>query len=515
MSEDSKRGKETKARSGGGGNLLVIPPRLVIAAPQGRSGKTTITIGLARALSKRGFAVQCFKKGPDYIDPSWLRLASGRDCFNLDNFLMSDEVVRSSFASRSRDADVALIEGAMGLFDSPASDGKGSVAWLARFLKTPVILVVNAERMTRSVAALVKGFQQFEPETQIAGVILNRVAGSRHVAKLKDALDAHCAIPVVGAVPRNPALSIAERHLGLTPSGEKLQSESIVSGICDKVEAHLDIPAIISLARSAETQTTAAAPRISPRRPTVRIGVVSGPAFTFYYPDNIEALQDAGAEVVYVDAFSDRALPEVDGLYIGGGFPELYASELEANSGLRRSISQEIERGLPTYAECAGLMYLGQAIRWQGKRFEMVGKVQSEVEISSRPQGHGYVELEVSSENPWFSTGTLLRGHEFHHSLLIATGKDAPRGEKDPRTHCCCTVLRGRGIDGRVDGFTYKNLFASYTHLHAAATPAWAPAFVRLAKEYKRQVKIEFEVEKKTREKQRKQPKSSRMLGNG
>jgi cobyrinic acid a,c-diamide synthase len=473
--------------------LIPAPPRLMIAAPQGRSGKTTIAIALARALRNRGLSVQPFKKGPDYIDPSWLRLASGRDCSNLDGFLMPEDVLLSSFARRSRGADMAIVEGAMGLFDSPEADGKGSVAWLARMLQAPIILVVNTERMTRSVAALVSGFQHFEPGTDLAGVILNHVSGARHEKKLRDAVERHCGIPVLGAVPRHPALSIAERHLGLIPSGEKDQAESIVETICDKVATHLNIDAIVAIARQAPEQQISDLPRIPAIKPTCRIGVIADRAFSFYYPENLEALREAGADIVLIDALSDRALPEIDGLYIGGGFPELYAAELEANKRLRHDLARRIENGLPTYAECAGLMYLSRAIRWQERRYEMVGVVPADVEVSKRPQGHGYVEIEVAADNPWFPTGSVLHGHEFHHSRLIAEG---------PPHATACRTLRGHGIDGSVDGFFYKNLFASYTHLHALGVPQWAPAFVALAKEYKCRAEAKVEVEEMASEKQ-------------
>ncbi len=472
---------------------ILLPPRLVIAAPQGRSGKTTVTIALARALRNRGMAVQPFKKGPDYIDPSWLRLASGKDCFNLDNFFMAEDVLLSSFARKSHSAELAIIEGAMGLYDSPDADGQGSAAWLARQLRAPVILIVNTERMTRSVAALVKGFQLFEPGLNLAGVIFNRVSGSRHVEKLKEAVELHCGIPVLGAVPSNQDLIIAERHLGLIPSGEKEQAESIVQTICDRVAPHLNIDAIMALARQAPKHSISELPRPAAAIQAVRIGMISDRAFSFYYPENLEALREAGADVIPIDAFSNRTLPAIDGLYIGGGFPELYAKELESNRDLRQDIARHIEKGLPVYAECAGLMYLSRAIRWQERRFEMVGVIPAEVEISKRPQGHGYVELEVAVDNPWFPCGSVLRGHEFHHSRIVTTGM--------PLT-TAYNVRRGHGIDGHVDGFFYKNLFASYTHLHALGTPQWAPSFVALAKEYKSQVKVEVKVKERASDKQ-------------
>ena len=306
------------------------------------------------------------------------------------------------------DADLALIEGAMGLFDSPEADGKGSVAWLARLLKAPVILVVNAERMTRSIAALVSGYQHFEPETNIAAVILNNISGVRHRDKLVNAVESHCGIPVVGAVPSNPELTITERHLGLTPSAEKDQAESVVATICERVEKHLDLDAILTIAKGApELSIPVRDPCSRFRLRLARIGVMRDRVFSFYYPENLEALAEAGAEVVPLDVLAAQELPDVDGLYIGGGFPELYASQLEANRRLRADIAAAIEKGLPTYAECAGLMYLCRAIRWQGRRYEMVGIIPAEVELSKRPAGHGYVELAVTAENLLVSSGPV------------------------------------------------------------------------------------------------------------
>ena len=453
---------------------MKMSPRVVVGAPKGRSGKTTISIAIGRALSKRGLSVQPFKKGPDYIDPSWLTLACGRSCSNLDAFIMPEEVIPVSFGRRAAGADLALIEGAMGLFDSPEPDGSGSVAWLARLLKTPVILVVNAERMTRSIAALVMGYQHFEPETNIAAVILNNISGTRHREKLTAAVESHCGIPVVGTVPHDPELTITERHLGLTPSAEEFQAESVVAAICDIVEKHLDLDAIMRIASEAPGLPVPVGDSAPTPVPSARVGVMRDRVFSFYYPENLEALCDAGVEIVPLDVLAEESLPDLNGLYIGGGFPELYASQLEANSTLRADIAAAIERGLPTYAECGGLMYLCRAIVWQGRRYEMVGVIPAEVELSPRPAGHGYVELTVTGENRWFPRGHVLRGHEFHHSRIIPEGPIA----------CACAVKRGHGIDGLVDGIVYKNLFAAYMHLHSLGNPAWARAFAALASGY-------------------------------
>jgi cobyrinic acid a,c-diamide synthase len=458
-----------------------LPARLVIGAAQGRSGKTTVSLAVALALTRRGLVVQCFKKGPDYIDPSWLRAASGRDCYNLDAFMMPADVITGSFAGRSAGAGLAMIEGAMGLFDGYGDDGKGTVAELARMLRAPIILVINAARMTQSVAAMVSGYQHFEPDTPIAGVILNNVSGTRHQEKLTRAIETHCAIPVLGAIPKDARLAISERHLGLVPSVEGPQSQSVLETISAVAETHLDLEGLLAIARKAPACTLETIRADAPHDVCCRIGVIRDQAFSFYYPENLQALQAAGAELIFIDSLSDTRLPDLEGLYIGGGFPELYGAALEANRWLRADIRARIEDGLAVYAECAGLMYLCRAISWQGRRYEMAGVIPAEVELSQRPQGHGYVEMEATDGNPFFKQGTLVRGHEFHHSKLIPQG-NLTFGYR---------LGRGHGIDGTVDGVCYKNVFATYTHLHALGTPAWAARLVSLAG--KKQVKAEKE----------------------
>ena len=465
---------------------VAAPPRVVIAAPQGRSGKTTVSLAITRALSRRGLAVQTFKKGPDYIDPSWLRAASGRDCYNLDSFMMPAEAVTGSFALRANGADLALVEGAMGLFDGYADDGKGTVAELARAIRAPIILVINAARMTRSVAAMVSGYQHFEADTPIGGVILNNVSGSRHRDKLTRAIETHCGVPVLGVIPKDARLAITERHLGLVPSVEDPQSQTVLDTIQAVTEDHLDLDAILALARSAPIHAIETARAIEPGEVCCRIGVIRDRAFSFYYPENLQALEASGADLVFIDSLSNVRLPDVDGLYIGGGFPELYAAELQANHWLRTDIRAHAEDGLAIYAECAGLMYLCQGVSWQGRRYEMAGVIPAEVELSRRPQGHGYVEAEATAEHPLFTKGTVIRGHEFHHSKLIAQGT----------LRFGYGLGRGRGIDSGADGICYKNLFASYTHLHALGTPAWADRFVALATKQQVKTKTRFEVKK-------------------
>ncbi len=442
---------------------------MLVSAPQGRSGKTIVSLALCDILRRRGLTVQPFKKGPDYIDPSWLTAAAGRDCRNLDLFFMQEETLLASFQQACQGADFTLIEGAMGLYDGLDSE-LGSTAQLARLLNVPVVLVVNTSRMTSSIAAMVTGYQHFQPDTNIAAVILNNVSGNRHERKLTDAVEQYCGIPVVGSIPRHTDLHMTERHLGLIPFPEAGESQSVVERISRRLEPNLDIDNILDIASSFETPIRAPSTRPKDKTGMVKIGVMLDRVFNFYYADNFQALSQVGAELIFINSLQDR-LPEIDGLYIGGGFPEFFLEELEANCQLRRDIADAVEHGLPVYAECAGLMYLCRGIRWQGRWHEMVGAVPAEVEISQRPQGHGYVEAEVTGENPLFPMGMTLRGHEFHHSRL-STSSDLGFAYR---------LKRGHGVDGEVDGIIYKNMFAAYTHLHALGTPEWAEAFVSLA----------------------------------
>jgi len=464
-------------------------PRLMIAAPQGRSGKTTVAIGLCAALRQMGLKVKPFKKGPDYIDPSWLTAAAGISCGNLDPFMFDHAALMKGFENTGNGADITVIEASMGLYDSSNEDGQGSSAWLARQLQAPVILVVNCARMTRSTAAMVRGYQDFEPGTHIAGVILNNVGNTRHESTIIKALERHCGLPVLGALPRDERLGIRERHLGIVPLQEQASAAAMIDRISSIFKQHSDIDRILNIARgSVRLLRSARNDEVNDRKdgsefviarntatkqskPRVTIGILADKAFTFYYPENLQALEQAGARLAYIDSFKDDRLPEVDALYIGGGFPELYAEELETNTGLRQDIKASAESGLPIYAECAGLMYLCNAIIRDGRAFRMCGVIKSDLLIEKKPQGHGYVIAEVARDNAFFGKGSLLRGHEFHHSLLVTT-----EGLK-----FAYKVNRGHGVDGHNDGIVYKNVLASYTHLHAWGVPDWAGRFVNLA----------------------------------
>jgi cobyrinic acid a,c-diamide synthase len=334
--------------------------------------------------------------------------------------------------------------------------------------------------MTTSIAAMVKGYQLFQTDIKIAGVILNYVSGRRHEEKLRGAVEQHCGIPVVGSIPRDPDLLIAERHLGLIPSLESDGAMSLVERISKKLEPHLDLEGILAIAKEFRPPRPVPSPsweRNEEREgqsPKARIGIMRDRAFNFYYPENLEALKKEGAQLLFINSFMER-LPEVDGLYLGGGFPEFFLQDLERNRELRENIAKAIEEGLPVYAECAGLMYLCRSIHWQGRSYEMVGIIPAEVQLSERPEGHGYVIVEVIEQNPFFQIGLTLRGHEFHHSNLS--------GAENLRF--AYRVKRGEGIYHQLDGIIYKNLFASYVHLHALGTPEWANGFVSMASKEK------------------------------
>lgn len=449
-------------------------PRLMIAAPQGRSGKTTVSIGLCAALYRKGLKVKPYKKGPDYIDPSWLETAakSSSGCTNLDTFLFSKEILLPSFQKSCHGADIAVIEASMGLYDSSFENGRGSSAWLARHLQAPIILVINCMRMTRSAAAMVSGYMNFERGTHIAGIILNNISGKRHADTVMKALEHHCGIPVLGVLPRESNLRIPERHLGIVPADEHAQKEKIIRDIADLFERNADIERIIRVACTAPDLPDSLRRESRPVRSSVRIGVLRDVAFSFYYPENLQALEQSGAELIYINSLHDSRLPDIDGLYIGGGFPELYAEGLEANVGLRSDIARAAFDGLPVYAECAGLMYLCKSLLAPHNSYQMCGVINAEVAVQTRPVGHGYIIAEIARDNPFFAVGTVIYGHEFHYSRL--------RFVAEP--DFACRMRRGFGINGKADGVVLNNVFASYAHIHAWGVPEWAPAFVRVAR---------------------------------
>jgi cobyrinic acid a,c-diamide synthase len=445
--------------------------RLLISAARKSSGKTTVSLGLCAALAERNLVVQPFKKGPDYIDPMWLGQAAGRPCHNLDFYCMSHEEILTSVGHYSTDTDIALIEGNKGLYDGLDLDGSNSNAALATLTHTPVILVLDARGMTRGIAPLILGYQQFDPAVKIAGVILNQLGGSRHEAKLRAVIEHYTDVPVTGGVHRHPSLEIDERHLGLIPSNEAAAADKKIAQIRERIRDQVDLDMMLSVAgRDVLTFTQPPAPTGTQPAP-VRIGIAHDAAFGFYYPDDLTALEQAGAELVSFNTLTDAELPAIDGLFIGGGFPESHMETLAANSRLRSGIRTAIENGLPAYAECGGLMYLSRSLTWNGKRSEMVGIIPADAVMHARPQGRGYVQLRETGNAPWPSDGDAgeFAAHEFHYSKL--------ENMTEPASYAY-EVLRGTGIDGRHDGIVVKNLLACYSHMRDTRQHHWARRFV-------------------------------------
>jgi cobyrinic acid a,c-diamide synthase len=471
-------GDEHSTQHGAGPKSMppgAAPPRLLVSAAHKSSGKTTVAIGLCAALSARGLSVQPFKKGPDYIDPLWLSAASRRRCRNLDPWLSDAAELTASFLQHAAGADIAIVEGNKGLHDGLSLDGSNSNAALAKTLGLPVVLVLDARGMTRGIAPLILGYQAFDRDVNIAGVILNNLGGTRHESKLRQVIEHYTNVAVLGAVQCEAQLAIPERHLGLKPSNEAGDADRRIATIGQIIGGSVDLDRLLRtaatappLARPAETGAPSPAATGDP----VRIGVLQDRAFGFYYADDLDALRAAGAELLRIDALADEELPPIDGLYIGGGFPEMLAAELEANSALQRAIKAEIDAGLTVYAECGGLMYLARSLVVGDRSYRMVGAIPGDVVMHERPVGRGYVELERTGDFPWAAVGDAparLRAHEFHYSSL----ENLP-----PDTRYAYTVRRGHGIDGRRDGIVVGSVLASYTHMRSTGRNDWAARFV-------------------------------------
>jgi len=454
--------------------------QLYIAAAHKSSGKTSLSVGLTAALVKRGLVIQTFKKGPDYIDPQWLARATGRPCYNLDFFTQTHSEIIATFSGQSATADISLIEGNKGLYDGLDVTGCDSNAALAILLGSPVLLVIDCGGMTRGIAPLVNGYQAFDKNVDIRAVILNKVGGSRHEAKLRAALESYTDTEVVGVLGRDTRLEIPERHLGLVPASEASgarAADTMIMRLADAVTGGVDLESVIGIAKSApqsgvERRPQSKSPATSP---VVRVAIARDTAFGFYYPDDLEAFGRAGAELVPFDTLKDRHLPAVDGLFIGGGFPETQLKALSANQSLIKDIRKTLAGGMPAYAECGGLMYLARRIRWRDETREMVGFVPADVIVAEHPQGRGYMRLEETGDSPWPPGNNHQPGladvpvHEFHYACLEQLPDDMMY------TH---HVLRGTGIDGRHDGLVLVNLVAGFAHHRNTRANPWVARFV-------------------------------------
>jgi cobyrinic acid a,c-diamide synthase len=453
-------------------------PRVVVAGLAGSAGKTLVSAGLIRALRRRGLAVAPFKKGPDYIDPAWLAAAAGCEAHNLDTFLMSEDAIIDSL-DRASGADIAVVEGNRGLFDGLDAEGTHSTAELAKRIRAPLVLVIDVSKSTRTIAALVLGCLALDPALPLAGIILNRVGSSRHERIIREAVALATRVPVLGAIPRLPFDHLPSRHLGLVMPGEREDREAALDQMGDAIELGVDVEAIRRHAENAPyLPSQAAVPSPVQHAELVNspitIGYLKDEAFSFYYPENLAALEAQGAELVPISPLRDAELPAMDALYAGGGYPEEHAAELAGNARMRTALAARIAEGLPVWAECGGLMYLASALVSGGERYPMVGALPVAIEQKERPQAHGYVEACVDTENPFLPCGTHLRGHEFHYSCLASDG--AP-------LETALSLRSGVGIGNGRDGIFVGRLFASYLHLFAPGSPEWAPALVRVARE--------------------------------
>ena len=456
-------------------------PRLIVSALRGGSGKTVVSIGIIAALHERGSSVAPFKKGPDYIDAGWLALAAGRPCYNLDTFLLDADRIRRSFCTHASAGAVAIVEGNRGLFDGIDLDGATSTAELAKLLNAPVVMCVDCTKTTRTMAAVIAGCVRFDPEVKVRGVILNHVAGARHESILRRSIEHYSGVAVIGAIPKLGRPVFPERHMGLVPTVEHGWAADSIQAIGGIAARHIDLEALLRIAR--EAPPIGVCPPVDPNAPTgqrlagqpplCRVGILRDAAFQFYYPENIEALEAAGARIVFMSPLREKSLPDIDALYIGGGFPETHAQQLAENKAFSAGLRALADAGLPVYAECGGLMYLGEELVLEGARYPMAGVLPLAFGLSKRPQGHGYTVVSVERANPYYPIGAEIRGHEFHYSSVLRwSGSEGDFAFR---------MRRGAGIQDGRDGLVYKNVLATYTHIHALGNPDWATALVRNA----------------------------------
>ncbi len=446
---------------------------IIVAGLAGGSGKSVVSVGLTAALAQQGKVVVPFKKGPDYIDAGWMKLAAGRNCYNLDPFLMSAESIKESFISHSDAADLVVVEGNRGLYDGVNIEGGYSTAELSLSLNLPILLVVNCTKTTRTVAAMVLGCMKLDERVDIRGVVLNQVGTNRHQNIVTQAVEKYTGLPVLGAVPRMKRDIFPMRHLGVIPHQEYEGSEEAMRFLAETVAKHLNLERIQEVMAPVRQWKADGSRQISENK--LRIGLLMDAAFQFYYSENLEALELAGAELIPINAMEEKVLPQLDGLYIGGGFPETSAGALSANRSFRESVKAAAENGLPIYAECGGLIYLGESIEMEGEVYPLAGVFPVRFGMSQKPQAHGYSIFEVDGKNPFYEKGAEIKGHEFRYSTILEwPGKPEELSLK---------MKRGVGFSEGREGLVMKNVLALYTHIHALGTPEWASGFMRRCRE--------------------------------
>lgn len=451
---------------------------VVIAGLSGGAGKSVVTVGLIAALTKKYGSGQVvpFKKGPDYIDAGWMQLAAERRCYNLDPYFMDRKTLKDSFFRRFHNARLAIVEGNRGLYDGVDVDGGYSTAELAITLDLPVLLVVNCSKVTRTVAAMVLGCQKFDQRLKISGVILNEIATRRQHKLISEAVEKYTGIPVLGIIPRLKQDIFPMRHLGMLPHQEYQDSYGAITQLAGLVEANIDLAALETrMAPVPATPSPAPSPKAKQKK--VQVGILQDAAFQFYYSENLEALEREGAELVTLSAMEDQQLPDsLDGLYIGGGFPETGAAELAANEPFRQSVLRAAEAGLPIYAECGGLIYLGESLRLEGKDYPLVGLFPARFSMAKKPQAHGYSIFRADCDKGFYPKGREVKGHEFRYSRV-----EEWRGSEKELS---VKMVRGTGFWNGRDGLIKYNTFALYTHVHAEGTPDWAELFVNQCRQY-------------------------------
>lgn len=463
--------------------MVKLGQRIAIAGTTSGVGKTSVTLGLARSLARRELRVQTFKVGPDFLDPTYLAMASGRPCYNLDGWMTSREYVCELFDRATADADIAIIEGVMGLFDGASPDAlDGSTAEIARWLDAPVLLVVDAHGAARSLAATVQGFVHFEPGVQIAGVIANRCGSDRHRDWLARSLDAAHLPPLVGAIPRDSLPRLENRHLGLVAAEHSRITPELLDQLADAVEKCVDMGPVGNALRGvprAETRSLTERRGGRSLQQDARIGIARDQAFHFYYPDNLEALEAAGAKLVEFSPLADDRLPaDLDAILLGGGYPEAHARRLAANESMRCAIADFAASGRPLYAECGGLMYLSRAVTTlDGERFPMAGVIPIETVMQARLAALGYVEATLTTDGPLGPAGQICRGHEFHYSHVVLDESESAGWLP------AFSIERRRADAIESHGYARGNVVAVYLHLHWASRPDWPRRFLETCKE--------------------------------
>jgi cobyrinic acid a,c-diamide synthase len=453
----------------------IMPSSFYLSAAHKSSGKTVVSLGLCATFKQQSLKVQAFKKGPDYIDPIWLAQASGNPCYNLDFYNMADDEIVQLYNNQSANSDLTIIEGNKGLFDGMSVTGGDANADLAKLLNIPVVLVIDSTGITRGVAPLLSGYQAFDKNVDIAGVILNKVASERHESKLIQAIEYYTDIPVLGYVRRSKALVIDERHLGLMPANETPQSQIFINKVASIIADQVDLNALMNLNCIKPNKRII---NINTTKEKITVAIAKDSAFGFYYQDDLDKFESLGAGIKYFDTLKDNNLPACDGLFIGGGFPEMQLKALNANQSLLVDIKTKIEQGLPTYVECGGLMYLTNSIAYNKQTYPMSGVIDADTHMTPKPIGRGYVELVPTDEHCWSGVSKHIYAHEFHYSKLK---------NLNPNTRYAFKVLRGVGVDNEFDGIIKHNLLASYTHLRNVAGNAWVVQFVNFISKIKKQ----------------------------